>query len=126
MVPPRSWSPVAVSWRSTLQVEFSAIAQLTHYDEQIERPELKYMNPLVLNAFWRKPNNPYLRERADPAFFEHLYADEKILVMTLYMAGVHVVAGTDLLNPMTVPGVRGARTVYFQSAGGRPARPIRR
>jgi imidazolonepropionase-like amidohydrolase len=62
------------------------------------------MNPLVVNAFWRKPNNPYLKEGADPVFFEHLFADEKVLVKKLYLAGVHVVAGTDSLNPMIIPG----------------------
>jgi hypothetical protein len=89
---------------TTLQVETTAIAQLTNYDRLIDRPELKYMHPLVLNAFWRKPNNPYLKSPPDPKFFRGLLADEKILLTKLYASGVHLVAGTDSLNPMIVPG----------------------
>jgi imidazolonepropionase-like amidohydrolase len=90
---------------TTLQVETNAYAQLTDYDHLIQRPELKYMHPMMLNAFWRKPNNPYLGHPADPKFFQGLYADEKILLKKLYGAGVHIVAGTDALNPMIIPGV---------------------
>lgn len=90
---------------TTMQVETNATAQLTDYDRLAARPELNDMNPLILNAFWRKPNNPYLKEAADPKFFQRLYADEKILLKKLLDGGVHIVAGTDSLNPMIVPGL---------------------
>jgi len=89
---------------TTLQVEASAIAQMTDYDRLIARPQLRFMNPIMLRAFWRKPNNPYLKGDADPAFFRQLYANEKTLLMRLHKGGVHIVAGTDALNPMIVPG----------------------
>jgi imidazolonepropionase-like amidohydrolase len=89
---------------TTLQVEANAIAQLTEYDRLVRRPELKYMHPLMLNAFWRKPNNPYLKGGSDLKFFWQLYADEKVLLKTLHDGGVHIVAGTDALNPMILPG----------------------
>jgi len=90
---------------TTMQVETNARAQLTDYDRLVARPELNDMNPLILNAFWRKPNNPYLKESADPKFFLGLYADEKFLLKKLFDGGVHIVAGTDSLNPMIVPGL---------------------
>jgi imidazolonepropionase-like amidohydrolase len=90
---------------TTMQVETNAYAQLTDYDRLAARPELNAMNPLILNAFWRKPNNPYLKESADPKFFLNLYADEKVLLKKLFDNGVHIVAGTDSLNPMIVPGL---------------------
>jgi imidazolonepropionase-like amidohydrolase len=89
---------------TTMQVEANAYAQLTDYDRLAARPELKYVNPVVLNAFWLKPNNPYLKGGADPKFFHQLYVDEKELFKKLYDAGVHFVAGTDSLNPMIVGG----------------------
>lgn len=89
---------------TTLQVEATAVAQIKNYDGIIARPEIKYLNPLLLDAFWRKPNNPYLKDAADPKFFSDLYADEKILLKKLYDGGVHIVAGTDALNPMIIPG----------------------
>ena len=90
---------------TTMQVETNAAAQLTDYDRLAAQPELNDMNPLILNAFWRKPNNPYLKESADPKFFLGLYADEKVLLKKLFDGGVHIVAGTDSLNPMIVPGL---------------------
>ncbi len=89
---------------TTMQVETSAYAQLTDYDRIIQRPELKSMHPLMLNAFWRKPNNPYLKQPVNPKFFQDLYTGEKILLKKLYDAHVHIVAGTDSLNPMIIPG----------------------
>jgi imidazolonepropionase-like amidohydrolase len=122
---------------TTLQVESNAIAQLADYDRLIDRPELKYMHPLVLNAFWRKPNNPYLKSPSDPKFFQGLRADEKILLKKLYVFGVHLVAGTDALNPMIIPGtslhdelaeiVDAGLTPYqaLKMATGDPARYVR-
>lgn len=90
---------------TTLQVETNAYAQLTDYDRLIQRPELKDLHPLVVNALWRKPNNPLLKEKPDPDFFLGLYSDEKVLLRKLFDAGIHIVAGTDSLSPTIVPGV---------------------
>ena len=89
---------------TTMQVEANAYAQLTDYDRLAALPELRYVNPVVLNAFWLKPNNPYVKGGADPEFFHQLYVDEKELFKKLYDGGVHFVAGTDSLNPMIVGG----------------------
>jgi Amidohydrolase family len=89
---------------TTMQVEANAYAQLSAYDRLVQNPALLYMHPLLLRAFWRKPNNPYLSGGTDPKFFQDLYADDKILLKTLHDAGVHIVAGTDALNPMIIPG----------------------
>jgi imidazolonepropionase-like amidohydrolase len=89
---------------TTMQVEKTAVAQLTDFPALLARPGMKYMHPLAVKAFWLPPNNPYLKEKGDPKFFLGLYADEKVLLKTFIDAGVHVVAGTDALNPMIIPG----------------------
>jgi hypothetical protein len=90
---------------TTMQVEANAYAQLTDYDRLAARPELAYINTVLLRAFWLKPNNPYLGGGADPNFFRDLYARDLRLIKRLHDAGVHVVAGTDALNPMIIPGL---------------------
>lgn len=121
---------------TTMQVERNALAQLTDYNGLSQRPELRYMHPLMLNAFWRKPNNPYLKDATDPKFFAGLYADEKVLLKKLYEGGAHIVAGTDALNPMIIPGaslhdeldslVEAGLTPYqaLQTATANPARYV--
>lgn len=90
---------------STIGVERNTLAQLDNYDAMIARPQMRFMHPLVLNAFWLKPNNPYLKEKPPLDFLRGLYADSKSLLKTLIDGGVHVVSGSDALNPMILPGV---------------------
>jgi imidazolonepropionase-like amidohydrolase len=90
---------------STIGIERSTLAQLEHYDSMVARPQMRFMNPLVVNAFWLQPNNPYLREKPPLDFLRGLYADSKMLLKKFTDAGVHVVAGSDSLNPMLIPGL---------------------
>lgn len=90
---------------STIGIERNTLAQLDHYDAMITRPQMRYMNPLVVNSFWLKPNNPYLREKPPLEFLRRLYADSKMLLKKFTDAGIHVVAGSDSLNPMLIPGL---------------------
>ena len=111
---------------TTLEVEISAVAQIEHYDREIARPEIREMNPLMVDAFWRKPNNPYLSGGGDATFFEGLLADEKTLLKAFVDADVHVVAGTDALNPMIIPGVSLLDELdAIQSAGLTPYQTLR-
>jgi len=90
---------------STIGIERNTLAQLEHYDAMVARPQMRFMNPLVANAFWLKPNNPYLREKPPLEFLRGLYADSKMLLKKFTDAGIHVVAGSDSLNPMLIPGL---------------------
>lgn len=90
---------------STVGVERNTMAQLENYDAMIARPQMRFMHPLLLNAFWLKPNNPYLREKPPLDFLRGLYADSKMLLKKFADAGIHVVSGSDALNPMILPGV---------------------
>jgi imidazolonepropionase-like amidohydrolase len=90
---------------STIGIERNTLAQLEHYDAMVARPQMRFMNPLVVNAFWLKPNNPYLKEGPPPDFLRGLYSDSKMLLKKFTDAGIHVVAGSDSLNPMLIPGL---------------------
>jgi imidazolonepropionase-like amidohydrolase len=89
---------------STLQVEQNAVAQITGYDRMISRPGVKLMDPILVKLFWAKPNNGYIASKADPGFFRELLRQDGVLLRAFHKAGVPVVAGTDALNPMILPG----------------------
>lgn len=88
---------------TTLQVETNALRQISDYDGMIARPSIRYVSPLFVHRLWAKPNNPYAG-KADAAFFRELYRQDGVLLKAFTAAGVHVVAGTDALNPMITPG----------------------
>ena len=112
---------------STLTVETNAIAQLTDYDRLIARPELKYPQPAGGQRLLAKAEQSVSGRKArTPRFFRQLYADEKVLVKRLYLAGVHVVAGTDALNPMIVPGAIVCMVMSSPTWWTLVSRPIRR
>jgi len=90
---------------STIGIERNTLAQLEQYDAMVARPQMRFMNPLVANAFWLKPNNPYLREKPPLDFLRGLYTDSRMLLKKFTDAGIHVVAGSDSLNPMLIPGL---------------------
>jgi imidazolonepropionase-like amidohydrolase len=89
---------------STLQVETNALRQIADYEGMIARPGVRYLPPLLVKAFWSKPKNGYADGKADPAFFRELYRQDGVLLRAFVAAGVPVVAGTDALNPMILPG----------------------
>lgn len=78
--------------------------QIKNYDGLVAREEMQVMHPLLTNAFWLKPSNPYLREGAPVEFFDDLAQKTSDLVRPLYDAGVPLLAGSDAINPMIVPG----------------------
>lgn len=90
---------------STIGIERNTLAQLERYDAMVARPQMRFMNPLVVNLFWLKPNNPYVREKPPLEFLRGLYTDSKMLLKKFTDAGIHVVAGSDSLNPMLIPGL---------------------
>ena len=89
---------------TTLGVMANISAQINDYEGLVARKEMRVMFPLFTGAFWFKPNNPYLREGAPAAFFDALGQKTKDVVKPLYDAGVPLLAGSDALNPMLVPG----------------------
>ena len=90
---------------STIGIERNTLAQMEYYEAMVERPQMRFMHPLIVNAFWLKPNNPYVKEGPPLDFLRGLYADSKMLLKRFTDAGLHVVAGSDSLNPMLIPGV---------------------
>lgn len=89
---------------STMTVEQSIVAQLRNYDALAARPETRFVHPLLRNAFWAREHNPYLAEQPDPTFFERLLADDMLLAHVFNQEGVLLLAGTDALSPMIIPG----------------------
>lgn len=90
---------------STMTVEQSVVAQLRDYDAVAARSDTRFVHPLLRNAFWARGSNPYLAERPDPAFFERLLVDDMNLARVFNQEGVTLLAGTDALSPMIIPGV---------------------
>ena len=78
--------------------------QINDYDGLVARDEMRVMHPLMTNKFWLKPNNPYLREGAPSEFFDALAMKTSSIVKPLYDAGVPLLAGSDAINPMIIPG----------------------
>lgn len=91
-------------FETTLSVTKSILEQLDDYDAMFARQDMRYLNPLIVNAFWRKPNNPYFSEKAPRAYFEDLHEKTKALLKKFVEAGIPVIAGSDAMNPMIIPG----------------------
>jgi imidazolonepropionase-like amidohydrolase len=89
---------------TTLSVEHNVAAQLRDYDALAARPEVRFVHPLMRRAMWDRARNPYLAEAQDPAFFDNLLQTDQLMVRTLSAAGVPLLAGTDALIPMIIPG----------------------
>ena len=89
---------------STLGIEPNILGQLENYESMAGRKAIRFMDPMLLNAFWLAPKNPYLREHPDTTFLRETHASSKALLKTLIDGGVPVVAGSDALNPMILPG----------------------
>lgn len=89
---------------TTLSVEANVAAQLRDYDALAARPDTRFVHPLMRHAMWDRARNPYVAEAQDPAFFDELLQTDQLLVRTLSGAGVPLLAGTDALIPMIIPG----------------------
>jgi len=89
---------------SALSVTRSAYDQLRDYDGMFNRENMDHLQPLVVQTFWRKPNNPYFAQNAPVDFFETLNAKAVKLLIESVRAGAVIIAGTDAMNPMIIPG----------------------
>jgi imidazolonepropionase-like amidohydrolase len=89
---------------TTLSVEQNVAAQLRDYEALAARPAARYVHPLLRRALWERERNPYLAEGQDPRFFDELLRIDRALVRALDDAGVPLLAGTDALVPMIIPG----------------------
>jgi imidazolonepropionase-like amidohydrolase len=89
---------------TSLSVLASASAQLRDYEAEISRPGVAALNPLFVDAFWRAPANPYLASGASPDFFDVVLLGAQQAVAHMDVAGVRLLAGTDAMNPMILPG----------------------
>lgn len=89
---------------TTLSIEQNVAAQLRDYARVAARPESRYVHPLLRTALWDRARNPYLAEGQDPAFFDGLLRADEALIRELRRQQVPILAGTDALVPMIVPG----------------------
>jgi hypothetical protein len=81
------------------------IAQLADLDSLLDQPEVSSLYPLVIDAFWRPPGNPYLSAtNLDQAWLQMALEFQRMLVTEFSEAGVILLAGTDALNPALIPG----------------------
>lgn len=89
---------------TTLGLYPNIIAQLTNLDSLLSQAEVASLYPLVVDAFWRPPGNPYTSANMDPALLQRGLEFQRQLVMKFGEAGVILLAGTDALNPTLIPG----------------------
>lgn len=89
----------------TLSVFHQIAEQVADFDAFTQRPAMKYMPPTAL-AGWLPPDNPYLRhwKLEDVPGLRAQYELLRRLVRALDAAGVPMLAGTDDLVPVQLPG----------------------
>jgi hypothetical protein len=90
---------------STLTVFPTILAQQSNLDSVLNQPEVKTLNPLLVNALWRRPNNPYVGGGGpDSAWIRRALTFQRQLARRFVDAGVPLMAGSDALNPAILPG----------------------
>jgi len=89
---------------STLVIETNVAAQLRDHAAMEARQEARLVHPQMKRALWDKARNPYLAEAQDPVFFDRLRETDKLILRELRNQSVPLLAGTDALIPMIVPG----------------------
>lgn len=90
---------------STMTVLKSAADQIANYERMAARPEMRFLHPLFTRTFWARARNPYLKPGVERGFFVELLGETKRALEMLNDRGVRILAGTDALNPMIVPGL---------------------
>ena len=89
---------------STMVVLDNAIRQIEDYDGLARRPEMRALHPMFVNTFWSRAQNPYAKPGVDTVFFKQLLSLTKSTLRGLTREGVTILAGSDALNPMIIPG----------------------
>lgn len=89
---------------STMVVLENAIRQIEDYDSLAHRPEMHALHPMFVNTFWSPAQNPYAKPGVDAAYFKQLLSLTKATLRDLMCEGVTILAGSDALNPMVIPG----------------------
>lgn len=89
----------------TLSVFRQILAEVSNIDSMLQRPEVRYLPPSTI-ADWIPPDNPYLRRwrKADLPLLGAQYRLMQRLVRDLRDAGVPLLAGTDDMVPVQLPG----------------------
>lgn len=89
---------------SAMAVLDNAIRQIEDYDSLARRPEMRALHPMFVDTFWSRTQNPYAKPGVDAAFFKQLLALTRSTLRDLTREGVTILAGSDALNPMIIPG----------------------
>ncbi len=89
---------------STMVVLDNAVRQIEDYDGLASRPQMRALHPMFVDTFWSRAQNPYAKPGVDAAFFKQLLALTKSTLHDLTREGVMILAGSDALNPMIIPG----------------------
>ena len=90
---------------TTLIVYPTILAELSNLDSILAQPEVAAMYPFAVDAFWRRPGNPYRPGNTmDPATLRQGLAFQRTMLRALTAAGVPILAGSDALNPTILPG----------------------
>ena len=88
---------------TAIGVSANVVAQIENYDAMTVREGVAHMHPMVVDLFWRKPNNPYLKGDASAEFFLKVKQRSQRLALQFNNRGVRLLAGSDALNPMLLP-----------------------
>lgn len=89
---------------STMVVLKSAVEQIADYDRVSGRREARFLHPLLTTSFWTRAQNPYLKPGVGLDRFVELLDETKRTLKLLNDSGVRILAGSDALNPMVIPG----------------------
>lgn len=89
---------------TTIAIFQNIYNQLENYDVVASRLEMHHTHPQWKQGFWSRSKNPYLKERPPKEIFPKISATSRAFVKKLYVAGGLVLAGSDALNPMMIPG----------------------
>lgn len=89
---------------SAMVVLGNAIRQIEDYDGLARRPEMRALHPMFVTTFWSRAQNPYAKPGVNAEFFKHLLSLTKSALRDLNRDGVTILAGSDALNPMIIPG----------------------
>lgn len=90
----------------TLIMKKNLLAILNDFDKELARPEVRYLHPMAMGIISFLTSNIYLKMPPEKrtALHEGFESFEKPFTKALHDKGAGLVAGTDALVPITVPG----------------------